>query len=215
MPTLNDLDAIGGTAAKLWTSGETVAQWDYRKSPLDGEVYQRTTAAGSGTTDPANDLTNYAAVSYTRVSALSAKSAVDNGVNTPSQFCSNAVKVAINGIVAGTRTQVLSLSGRGAVTFLAIMKAATGNGTVEIIVDGTTILNAVTTNTGATFAYVFIGSPGNADTSGTGTAFRQCAVALPESIGVNFRRTFVVWYTPATSDTGANATLAYDLRSTR
>lgn len=213
MPTLNSLNSIGGASAALWTSGETVTQWDYRKSSLDGEVYQRTAATGSGTTDPANDTTNYVAVSYKRVSALSVKGMIDNINNSVAQFANGAVKTAINGITAGTRTQVLSLSGRGSVAYLALSKAATGGGTIEIIVDGTTILNTATATAVGTEVYIAIGSPGSGDVGG-GT-FRPVAVAVPDGDPVNFRRTFVVWYTPTTNATGANAILAYDMRSTR
>lgn len=213
MPTLNNLDAIGGASAALWTSGETVTQWDYRKSPLDGEVYQRTTATGGGTTDPANDATNYAAVSFVRTSALSVKNGIDNNSSAAAQFANGAVKTAINGITAGTRTQVLNISGRGAMVFLALMKDATGGGRVEIIVDGFTILDTVTATATASTAHLFLGAPGSGD-PGSGVV-RPIAFAVPEGGGVAFRRTFAVWYTPATSASGANAILAYDLRSTR
>ena len=203
----------GGSSIQLWVSGATVTQWDYRKSPLDGEVYQRTAATGSGTTDPANDTTNYVAASYVRVSALSSKNAIDNLSNAPAQFANNSVKVAINGITAGTRTQILNLSGRGAMAFLAVMKAAVDNARVEVIVDGITILDRTTTNSVDTLAYCLIGSPGSAD-PGIGSV-RPFAVALPDALPVIFRRTFAVWYTPATTASGVNATLAYDLRSTR
>lgn len=202
-----------GSSVSLWVSGATVAQWDYRKSPIDGEVYQRTAATGSGTTDPANDTTNYVAASYVRVSALPSKNAIDNLSNAPAQFANNSVKVAINGITAGTRTQILNLSGRGAMAFLAVMKAAIDNARVEVIVDGITILDRTTTNAVDTLAYCLIGAPGSAD-PGIGSV-RPFAVALPDALPVQFRRTFAVWYTPATTASGANATLAYDLRSTR
>lgn len=203
----------GGGSVQLWVSGATVTQWDYRKSPLDGEVYQRTAATGSGTTDPANDTTNYVAASYVRVSALSVKGAIDNLTNAVAQFANNSVKVSIASITAGVRTQVLNLSGRGSMAFLAIMKAATGGGTVEIIVDGITIYNSATSTATTTEAHCLIGAPGSAD-PGVGSV-RPFAVALPDAMPVIFRRTFVVWYTPTTNASGANATLAYDLRSTR
>lgn len=72
MSTTSGILGLGGSV-QLWVSGATVTQWDYRKSPIDGEVYQRTAATGGGTTDPANDTTNYVAASYVRVSALPSK----------------------------------------------------------------------------------------------------------------------------------------------
>lgn len=53
------LDALLG-GARLWVSGETVDQYEVVKSPADGgALYVRTTASGSGATDPASDTTNY------------------------------------------------------------------------------------------------------------------------------------------------------------
>ncbi len=50
--------------AVMWVSGTTYAQYANVISPLNAATYRRKTAAGSGTTDPASDPTN-----YTRISA--------------------------------------------------------------------------------------------------------------------------------------------------
>ena len=203
----------GGYIAPPWVSGEIVNKWDARVSQLDGETYQRTAASGSGTTDPADDNTNYVAKSYRRTSSLPNKPGVENNSNSATQFAVNAIKTAINGITAGTRTKILDISGRGTVLFLALMKADVNGGRIEVIVDGITIFdNTAATPTGST-ANLLIGSPGSGD-PGTGTV-RPFAYAIPESAGVEFRRTFVVWYTPATTATGANAALAYEVRASR
>lgn len=52
------VDAAAAAGAAAWVSGTTYAIGDRRRSLLDGRVYRRTTA-GAGTTDPANDTTNW------------------------------------------------------------------------------------------------------------------------------------------------------------
>lgn len=57
--TMN-LDSLAGGTARLWVTGETVDQYEVVKSPAaSGALYVRTTATGSGATDPASDTTNY------------------------------------------------------------------------------------------------------------------------------------------------------------
>lgn len=212
MPTLNNLDAIGGSSAALWTSGETVTQWDYRKSPIDGEVYQRTAATGGGTTDPANDNTNYVASSYVRTSSLPQRSEMDNGVSNPGLFFNGSVKSALGVINAATRTQILNVSGRGACGFLGLFKHASGGGLVEVIVDGITIMSYTTSTTNATSGHVLIGAPGGATVSSLSLPMYA---AIADGSPVQFRRTFVVWYTPATNASGSSATLGYDIKALR
>lgn len=139
----------GGGAPSIWNSGETVSQWDYRRSPLDGEVYQRKTAAGSGTTDPANDVTNYVAVSYNRPAAI-VNAFSDGGLPVV-----NAILVASNkkflsiAPVANTRTLITSVTGKGRIQNLAFCYAGAGgrpaNGTarIELVLDGRTLFNAL------------------------------------------------------------------------
>lgn len=202
----------GASSVQLWVSGSTVTQWDYRKSPIDGEIYQRTAATGSGTTDPANDNTNYVAASYVRVSALPQRAELDNGVATPANFFNGSVKNTFGAITAGVRTQILSVSSRGAVGFLGLFKNASGGGLVEIIVDGITVMSYNTSTSNATSAHVLIGAPGGATVS---TLSLPLYGAIADGAPVQFRRTFVVWYTPATSNSGSNATIGYDIKTLR
>lgn len=67
MSDYSDFFGGGGGSAKLWASGMTVRKWQTVQSPLDGELYTRTAATGSGATDPADDITNYVAASYRRI----------------------------------------------------------------------------------------------------------------------------------------------------
>lgn len=201
-----------GSSVSLWVSGATVAQWDYRKSPIDGEVYQRTAATGSGTTDPANDNTDYVASSYVRTSALPQRTEFDNGAASSNVFFNGVVKSTLGVINAATRTQILSVSGRGACGFLGLFKNATGGGLIEVIVDGITILSYNTTTTNANCAHVLIGSPASGLIS---TTSYPLYTAITDGSPVQFRRTFVVWYTPATSASGASALLGYDIKALR
>lgn len=201
-----------GSSVSLWVSGATVAQWDYRKSPIDGEVYQRTAATGGGTTDPANDNTNYVASSYVRTSSLPQRTELDNGVVHPSNFFNGSVKSVVGVINAATRTRILNVSGRGACGFLGLFKNDSGGGLVEVIVDGITIMSYNTSTTNATSGHVLIGAPGGATVS---TLSLPLYAAIADGSPVQFRRTFVVWYTPATSASGSNATLGYDIKALR
>ena len=55
-----NLDSLLPGTAPLWVSGDTYDQYQVVKSPAaSGALYMRTTAAGSGATDPASDTTNY------------------------------------------------------------------------------------------------------------------------------------------------------------
>lgn len=201
-----------GSSVSLWVSGSTVTQWDYRKSPIDGEVYQRTAATGSGTTDPANDNTNYVASSYVRVSSLPQRNEFDNGTPNAVYFFNGSVKSTIGAIAVDVRTRVLNVSGRGACGFFGLFKHNSGGGLVEIISDGLTIMSYNTSTANANCGHVLIGAPGQADVS---TTSFPLYTAISDGCPVQFRRTFEVWYKPATNASGANATIGYDIRALR
>jgi len=61
-----DTDFDSYATLRRWASGMTVAQYEVVRSPASGLLYERTTAAGSGTTDPSADTTNYSLVGPTR-----------------------------------------------------------------------------------------------------------------------------------------------------
>ena len=211
MSTTSGILGLGGSV-QLWVSGSTVTQWDYRKSPLDGEVYQRTAATGGGTTDPANDNTNYVASSYVRVSSLPQRNELDNGTLASANFFNGSVKSTIGAITAGVRTQVLNVSGRGACGFFGLFKNNSGGGLVEIISDGLTIMSYNTSTANANSGHVLIGAPAQANVGGTSLPLYT---AVSDGCPVQFRRTFAVWYTPATSASGANASIGYDIKALR
>lgn len=149
MPTLSLDELNGGNSlgALIWQSGRIVRQWEAVVSPMDGEVYRRKTATGSGTVDPSADTTNYRAASYSRV--LSQANAWADGSITP---CSYFVpigtgRMSIPAFTAGERKLALSLTGRGVIRFLLVMAAGTGTpvttARTELIIDGRTVFNAV------------------------------------------------------------------------
>jgi hypothetical protein len=61
----SDLAVLAATNITKWVSGTTYAQGAVVWSPINGLGYRRTTANGSGTTDPSLDTTNYKQVNGT------------------------------------------------------------------------------------------------------------------------------------------------------
>lgn len=199
MPTLAQILGMVG-AVPTWEAGQTVSQWDYRRSPLDGEVYQRKTATGSGTTDPADDTTNYVAVAYARATARPATSTREVAAHSSGIIAS--VYVTVDAISAGTRTNILAATGRGSCSFLAWQaNMGTANGRLEIVVDGRTIYDATQTMGTATthrWCQIPVGSLINAGAA----AFNF--LAIPDGAPLVFRRTFDVWFTPSTTTSTGN-----------
>lgn len=54
--------AAGSAGATFWVSGTTYANGARVISPLNSQLYRRTSASGSGTTDPSADYSNYTRV---------------------------------------------------------------------------------------------------------------------------------------------------------
>jgi len=145
---------FGGGSIKPWNSGETVSQWDYRRSPLDGEIYQRKTAAGSGTTDPADDVANYVAVSYNRPAAIVNEFSAGGSPQGGATLAAPNQKGLSVAPVANTRTLITSVTGKGRIQNLAFRYGGAAgrpdNGTarIELVLDGRTLFNALF-NTGS------------------------------------------------------------------
>lgn len=199
---------IGGGSVKLWSSGETVLKWDYRKSPIDGEIYQRITATGSGTTDPANDGTNYSASSFTR-SGYRLEVPPIESAGSSSAFLSTTVVLFPGAFTGGVRTQILSGAGRGRCSFLSFVPVMTAASCrIEVIADGRTVYD-YTQSVGGT------GNPYIAQIP-IGAASPQVSLpfsftALPDALPVVFRRSFEVWVTPSIT-TSVNSRLFHQLR---
>lgn len=154
-----------------WVSGMSVTQRQLVVSPADNEIYIRKTATGSGTTDPADDTTNYNAVSYQRTLALPTIALGD--ATSASQYLKSYPRTNVAAISSGVRTSVLSLAGRGVLNVLGYSKSVTSAGTTsmrfELLIDGRTVLDvtlafvAGTTTQTATL----IGFPDPSNTGGT------------------------------------------------
>lgn len=199
-------DFIGAGGAKVWVSGSTVKQWQYVISPLDGELYQRITATGAGTTDPADDITNYAARSYDRVSALPIVNITTSSGGVTNVF-NGVTRVSAGVINIGVRASILSITGRGRVGFLGFFKAATGGGTLELFIDGRQVTSGSIGVTSAD-ASLLIGSAGG---HYNGTSYLNLYNALPMG-DVDFRRSLEVFFTPAGNATLAASTLMYSVQ---
>lgn len=207
MPTLNDLDSIGGSSAKLWVSGESVDQWDYRKSPLDGETYQRKAATGSGTTDPADDVANYLAKSFDRISGLPPGALNATSNFNISQAFKGSTRTTVGAISAGVRTSAINVTGRGIVDFLGVCRGSTGDMRVEILVDGRTLLNEVVTTGSTTEVFTYLGGLA---WDAVSSAYNY---ASPAPGCLYFRRSFQVYLTAISTSAGSLCGLGYILRS--
>jgi hypothetical protein len=195
------------TGAKPWVSGKTYKRRSYVISLLDDEVYIRKTADGSGTTDPADDPTNYRPVSYTRTLALPSADVVAAGTAGASTF-NGATKNVVGALAVGARTNVLSITGRGAIDYLAYHKASTGSARVEVIVDGIVVMDRTDATYSTTAALLAIGQV----SAGASTSNAMNEARLDPS-GVNFRRSLNVWVTNTATVGGGSATVAYHLQS--
>ena len=196
-----------GLQPPLWVSGAAQqAAWQWVTSPADKEVYQRNAATNGSTTDPADDVTNYVARSYERTVALQAAVLVASG-STPGQITTNAIKSTFGALAVGTRTSVLSVTGRGVLDYLLLWKGATGTTLVEVEVDGRNVLGQTDTYT-ASVALIALGYPAT-----PGDATNAVKTAVPDPSVVHFRRSLQVWVTNTATVSNASAFVAHHLRS--
>ncbi|AVS67844.1 hypothetical protein C8245_21165 [Paracidovorax avenae] len=176
----------GGGSAEIWSASASIEQGALVISPLDKEVYRRVAATGTSSTDPADDLTNYVAASYTRTTAVPAGYVVPT--NYPDQV-RGITKTAQTNIAQGARTQVLSVTGRGQLlhvgNFRALSSGATGGSRIEVWADGRKVYDweAVMAN--------------NHYVSHLGSVYKvgDDTIVAPSS-PVVFRRSLVLWLTP-------------------
>ena len=159
-------NAVRKAGTPLWSSGMTVAQWQEVRSPLDGEVYRRKTA-GAGATDPADDITNYVAVSYQRPTAItnawSGGGAAMSGGRAYAPGSTNAM-VSSPALSAGVRRVVLSVSGKGTLQVAGIHIPPAGGTAItvrlEVVVDGQPIFDATNNVPGSSTLSYFVFAAG-------------------------------------------------------
>lgn len=201
--------AVLGLGKRTWTSGMTVKKNEVVKSSLDNEDYERITATGGGTTDPADDTTNYVARSYRRTISLPAVSAnnASSGSVTTTSVALGATRINTPAIAVGVRGNVLSITGRGNIDYLLLNKYAASSMLIEIVCDGRTIYSQNPGLNSVNGAVIPIGLLGpNSDHS---SLFRY---AIFDPLGVEFRRSFEVFVTPVTDALSTSSVLAYHTR---
>ena len=194
------------SGAPLWISGMAVAQWAVVISPLDGEVYRRITATGGGATDPADDTTNYRAVSFGRVSSVSIVTLTSSTPGVVGVF-NGVTRVSTGAISVGVRTSILSITGRGRADFLGFFKATSGGGTLELFIDGRQVTTGSISDSSIDAALLI----GSAAGYYSGSSYYNLYNALPMG-GVRFRRSLKVFFTPTTTPAVATTTLMYSVK---
>lgn len=201
--------AILGLTKRTWASGMTVKKNEVVKSPADNEDYERITATGGGTTDPADDITNYVARSYVRTVAIPAESyAGGTGAyyGTPWVFPTSTFSAAAN-----ARTRILNVTGKGSINTLILFTGVSATSAIfEIVVDGRVVLSHTRTNMPASYAIVLLGRTVPADESAAGSYTMDRP--QPEPCPVIFKRSLEVYVT-STSQVQTNARVGYRIRS--
>lgn len=147
MTTLAQLLGLGGGTPDVWTSGMTVIQNAMVISPTDGMIYQRKTATGSGATDPYNDRTNYRPANFSRVSSITSSSSAGTMFTNSGTAASEFTNVGVHSspaLSAGVRTNMLALTGRGALRFVALVMNTSLVTSIraEVFIDGASIFDA-------------------------------------------------------------------------
>lgn len=186
-----------------WVSGaaqQPAGQWV--TSPADKEIYQRIAATNSSTTDPADDVANYVARSYERTVALPALALI-----TPYSSPVMQTVASPANITAGTRTSVLSITGRGSLYSLQFQKGAAGNLRIEIFADGRSVYDQTRDAVTGTYTFVAFGVISEVSSSGN-----LSDLLAPSPTPLQFRRSLQVFVTPSSFAT-SSAKLAYVVRS--
>lgn len=180
----------GASGAKPWVSGAVIKQYAYVISPADLEIYQRKTATGSGTTDPADDLTNYIAASYERTSALPLlEPDVSSSSHGPTAQLQGLPIADMGVITANTRTLALSLAGRGSLDALGFNVTQAGTCRVEVLVDGRSVFDLSRAGSASSgMAWPIVGLQMGATTA--------MDFLSPVSNALEFRRSLQVYFTP-------------------
>ena len=187
-------NSVLGLRKRTWASGMTVKKNEIVKSPADNEDYERITATGGGATDPADDITNYVARSYTRVTSLSKgrlfTTASYGGASGPT----GATAATVGAIAIGARTLALNITGRGCLQYLFAAKAESGNMRTEVFIDGRPVLDETGAYAPST-GFLYIGGVAYNASVGDVTAHK----AIPELTGIQFRRSLQVYLTATTT----------------
>lgn len=190
--------AVLGLGKRTWASGMTVKKNEIVKSPADNEDYERITATGGGTTDPADDTTNYVARSYVRTAALAAPRPANTNSGTISGL--GLTTSTLTSLALNTRTSFLNITGRGCIGTLAISRGGTTGGLrVEILVDGRAVFDQVLIYGSNQQVYIYLGHIGPV------TASYYPDTISASAKGIEFVRSFQVFLTPTNAGSGGAA----------
>lgn len=203
MNTLSSLLGQGGGNWPLWSPTRIVLQDQIVRSPLDHELYSRTSATGSSATDPADDIVNYKAESYKRWTAIVCDAELRNPAGS---FAIGTKKISTPVVAVNVRTLVLEMIGRGMVDFMAVMRGGSGPMRTELVIDGRTVYDDTKTWSGAVQWSIFLG---NASMSGSG----QLDTPIDAGTPIEFKRHLRLYMTPSTSSFSGPGQIAYKQRS--
>lgn len=210
--TLNELNGAAAASAKVWVSGMTVNQYQTVRDPNDRRLYIRKTATGGGTTPPWQDLVNYEAADYDRITGLvNAATTPGTGSTGPltQQFLMGVGPALSNIAVNTTRQLLLDVTGKGGLTFLGLSgfaRPASGNISLrmEVEIDGRPAIDVTLTGSGTT-----VGISGNPTSSVIWGSLAGSASPLTPSPwpALRFMQSLKVYGT-YTNVSSANMTLA-------
>ena len=190
-------NTVLGMRKRTWASGMTVRKNEIVKSPADNEDYERVTATGAGTTDPADDTTNYVARSYTRVLSLPA---------TNSTISSNSVlgftKTNFSLTMAAGRTKITEINGRGQLSLFTVCPMSEATIRTEIFCDGRSVYDYTGANASNSFSTINVGSLISSSTGYT---------LLPVNNPAVFRRSLQIYMTATVANTGASSYYGHDI----
>lgn len=197
-------NTVLGLRKRTWASGMTVKKNEVVKSPADNEDYERITATGGGTTDPADDTTAYVARSYKRTTTMSKGRFFMMPNYGGAAGPVGATAATMGAVSPGVRTLALSITGRGTIQYLLAAKAESGNMRVEIFIDGRMVLDETATFSAGTGA-LYIGAPMYVAAVSDSSAHK----ASPELAGPQFRRSLQVYLTPIGTASYSSSGVAY------
>lgn len=193
-------------APRIWAGGsEVYTQGGDVISSLDWETYRKTAATGTGTVDPANDISKYISLSYERISALTLSRVVSEAGNQ-GVFGVNVPKTALPAIPMGNRTLLGSTTGRGHALILAFYLNGTTsvNARFEIVIDGRTVYD-YTQSLLNNYGVLFLGNP-------LGAGNNVYHYFLPSSFKVPFKRSLQIYITPINTSIGINSYLQMQIQ---
>ncbi len=208
------LDSVmrpAGGSVPIWTPALTVQRGGHVVSPADAEIYRRVAATGTSGTDPADDLTNYVAASYERITAFPPP--LFFHTNNASDRLKGGTRAAGFSVPQGTRVLAVNVVARGELSHLSmqvVSSASTNSGArIEIVVDGKTLYNADVYGTNGNYINIFGGVLPRWNAMGDN---QNDYLAMEAAKPIQFRRSLQIYFTPTWTNWSAYNGLTYILR---